>query len=49
MHVLGGTGDTTDFPVPAIYRSARLLRIGAGSDEIVKFLIAREVLKEMKG
>jgi alkylation response protein AidB-like acyl-CoA dehydrogenase len=49
MQVLGGIGYTTDFPVQAIFRNARLLRIGAGSDEIMKFLIAREVLKEMKG
>ena len=49
MQVLGGIGYTTDFPLQAIFRSARLLRIGAGSDEIMKFLIAREVLKEMKG
>ena len=49
MQVVGGIGYTTDFPVQAIFRSARLLRIGAGSDEIMKFLIAREVLKEMKG
>jgi alkylation response protein AidB-like acyl-CoA dehydrogenase len=26
-----------------------LLRIGAGSDEIMKFLVARETLKEVKG
>ncbi len=49
MQVLGGIGYTSDFPVQAIFRGARLLRIGAGSDEIMKFLIAREVLKEMKG
>jgi alkylation response protein AidB-like acyl-CoA dehydrogenase len=49
MQVLGGIGYTTDFPVQAIFRDARLLRIGAGSDEIMKFLIAREVLKEIKG
>ena len=49
MQVLGGIGYTTDFPVQAIFRNARLLRIGAGSDEIMKFLIARELLKEMKG
>ena len=49
MQVLGGIGYTTDFPVQAIFRSARLMRIGAGSDEIMKFLIAREVLREMKG
>jgi alkylation response protein AidB-like acyl-CoA dehydrogenase len=49
MQVLGGIGYTTDFPIQAIFRNARLLRIGAGSDEIMKFLIAREVLKEIKG
>ncbi|HUO63556.1 MAG TPA: acyl-CoA dehydrogenase family protein [Terriglobales bacterium] len=49
MQVLGGIGYTTDFPIQAIFRNARLLRIGAGSDEIMKFLIAREVLKEITG
>jgi alkylation response protein AidB-like acyl-CoA dehydrogenase len=49
MQVLGGIGYTTDFPIQAIFRDARLLRIGAGSDEIMKFLIAREVLKEITG
>jgi alkylation response protein AidB-like acyl-CoA dehydrogenase len=48
MQVLRGIGYTTDFPVQAIFRSARLMRIEAGSDEIMEFLIAREVLKEMK-
>jgi alkylation response protein AidB-like acyl-CoA dehydrogenase len=49
MQVLGGIGYTSDFPVQAIFRGARLMRIGAGSDEIMKFLIARELLKEIKG
>jgi acyl-CoA dehydrogenase len=49
MQVLGGIGYTTDFPVQAIFRNARLLRIGAGSDEIMKFLIAREILREVTG
>jgi hypothetical protein len=35
--------------VKQIFRNARLLRIGAGSDEIMKFLIAREVLREIRG
>jgi len=43
----GGIGYTSDFPVQQIFRNARLLRIGAGSDEIMKFLIAREVLREV--
>jgi alkylation response protein AidB-like acyl-CoA dehydrogenase len=49
MQVLGGIGYTTDFPIQAIFRNARLMRIGAGSDEIMKFLVAREILKEIKG
>ena len=49
MQVLGGIGYTTDFPVQAIFRNTRLMRIGAGSDEIMKFLIARELLKEISG
>jgi alkylation response protein AidB-like acyl-CoA dehydrogenase len=49
MQVLGGIGYTTDFPIQAIFRNARLMRIGAGSDEIMKFLIAREILKDVKG
>jgi alkylation response protein AidB-like acyl-CoA dehydrogenase len=47
MQVLGGIGYTTDFPIQQIFRNARLLRIGAGSDEIMKFLIARELLREI--
>lgn len=47
MQVLGGVGYTADFPIQAIFRNARLMRIGAGSDEIMKFLIAREVLREL--
>jgi alkylation response protein AidB-like acyl-CoA dehydrogenase len=49
MQVLGGAGYTSDFPIQGIFRNARLMRIGAGSDEIMKFLIAREVLREIKG
>jgi hypothetical protein len=49
MQVLGGAGYTTDFPIQALFRNARLMRIGAGSDEIMKFLIARELLREVKG
>jgi len=49
MQVLGGIGYTSDFPVQQIFRNARLMRIGAGSDEIMKFLIARELLKEVGG
>lgn len=49
MQVLGGIGYTADFPIQSIFRNVRLMRIGAGSDEIMKFLIAREILREIKG
>ena len=41
---LAGLGPTSSRSVPAIVRNVRLLRIGAGSGEIMTFLIAREVL-----
>lgn len=34
-------------PVQQIFRDARLMRIGAGSDEIMKLLIARELLRDV--
>src|SRR2546426_6549406 len=37
MQVLGGIGYTTDFPVQAIFRNARLLRIGAGPGGVIEF------------
>lgn len=49
LQVLGGAGYTDDFPIERMFRELRLLRIGAGSDEIMKFLIARELLKEIGG
>src|SRR5437762_13075252 len=47
LQVLGGIGYTTDFPVQAIFRNARLMRIGAGPAQLMKFLIARDLLKEV--
>lgn len=49
LQVLGGARYTSDLPVHGILRNSRLLRIGAGSDEIMEFLIAREVLGEIGG
>jgi alkylation response protein AidB-like acyl-CoA dehydrogenase len=40
MQALGGVGHTTGSPVRASFRNARLMRLGVGSDEIMKFLIA---------
>ncbi|MHA1577605.1 MAG: acyl-CoA dehydrogenase family protein [Candidatus Thorarchaeota archaeon] len=47
MQILGGMGYTTDYPVERFYRDARLMTIGGGTAEILRFLIQREVFKEM--
>ena len=43
MQILGGTGYTCDSFVEQFYRDARLMAIGGGTREIMKFLISREV------
>ncbi len=47
LQVLGGMGYTTDYPVERFLRDARLMTIGGGTAEILRFLIQREVYKEM--
>ncbi len=46
LQILGGMGYTTDYPVERFYRDARLMTIGGGTAEILRFLIQREVFKE---
>ena len=45
VQVLGGVGYTRDFPVERIARDAKLMEIGAGTSEIQRLIIARELLK----
>jgi len=47
LQILGGMGYTTDYPVERFMRDARLMTIGGGTAEILRFLIQREVYKEM--
>ena len=47
LQILGGMGYTTDYPVERFLRDARLMTIGGGTAEILRFLIQREVYKEM--
>ncbi|KAL4428864.1 hypothetical protein ABPG74_001351 [Tetrahymena malaccensis] len=42
---LGGNGYTHDYPVNRIMRDAKLYEIGAGTNEIRRWLIGRELLK----
>ncbi|MEM4734904.1 MAG: acyl-CoA dehydrogenase family protein [Candidatus Thorarchaeota archaeon] len=46
LQILGGSGYTTDYPVERFLRDARLMMIGGGTVEILRFLIQREVYKE---
>jgi len=48
LQVLGGYGYMREYPVERYLRDARLLEIGAGTTEIQKLIIARELLKDVK-
>ncbi|HEX2794275.1 MAG TPA: isovaleryl-CoA dehydrogenase [Croceicoccus sp.] len=45
VQALGGAGYTTDWPVERFLRDAKLLDIGAGTNEIRRMLIGRELMK----
>lgn len=47
LQVLGGSGYTTDYPVERFLRDSRLMTIGGGTAEILRFLIQREVFRDM--
>jgi len=44
IQVLGGNGYTNDFPAGRLFRDAKLYEIGAGTSEIRRWLIGREIL-----
>ncbi|WP_230291915.1 isovaleryl-CoA dehydrogenase [Croceicoccus sp. Ery5] len=46
VQALGGAGYTLDWPVERFLRDAKLLDIGAGTNEIRRMLIGRELLKD---
>ncbi|MHA2253552.1 MAG: acyl-CoA dehydrogenase family protein, partial [Candidatus Kariarchaeaceae archaeon] len=46
LQVLGGYGYTKEYKIERFVRDAKLLEIGAGTTEIRKIIIARELLKE---
>ncbi|KAF8062059.1 isovaleryl-CoA dehydrogenase [Scenedesmus sp. PABB004] len=45
IQVLGGNGYTNDYPTGRLLRDAKLFEIGAGTSEIRRMLIGRELLK----
>ena len=45
VQVLGGYGYISEFPVERMARDAKLLEIGAGTSEIQRIIVARELLR----
>ncbi len=46
LQIMGGTGYTRNYRVEQFLRDARLMMIGGGTAEILRFLIQREIYKE---
>ena len=46
IQILGGVGYTNDYPVGRLWRDAKLYEIGAGTSEIRRMLIGRELFSE---
>ncbi len=44
IQVLGGYGYTREYPVERLMRDAKLLEIGAGTSEIMKLILARDLI-----
>ena len=49
VQIHGGLGVVSDAPVERLYREIRALRIYEGATEVQQLIIARELLKDMKG
>jgi len=47
LQILGGIGYTKEYPVERFLRDSRLMKIGGGTTEILKFLIQREVYRQL--
>ena len=46
IQALGGNGYTNDYPTGRLLRDAKLYEIGAGTSEVRRMLIGRELFKE---
>jgi isovaleryl-CoA dehydrogenase len=46
IQILGGNGYVNEFPTPRLWRDAKLYEIGAGTSEIRRMLIGRELFTE---
>ena len=48
IQLLGGNGYTNEYPAGRLLRDAKLYEIGAGTSEIRRMLIGRELFNETK-
>jgi isovaleryl-CoA dehydrogenase len=48
IQALGGVGYTNEFPAGRLWRDAKLYEIGAGTSEIRRMLIGRELMSETR-
>ena len=48
IQTLGGVGYTNEYPTGRLWRDAKLYEIGAGTSEIRRMLIGRELMAETK-
>ncbi len=46
IQILGGYGYMKEYPVERYMRDAKLMEIGAGTNEVMRLLVAKELLKE---
>jgi isovaleryl-CoA dehydrogenase len=49
VQILGGNGYTRDYPVERLARDAKLYEIGAGTSEMRRLIIGRELFREAGG
>jgi alkylation response protein AidB-like acyl-CoA dehydrogenase len=49
VQILGGYGYIREFEVERLVRDAKLMEIGAGTSEVHRMIIAREMLRSGKG
>ena len=49
LQIFGGYGFIKEFPVERMYRDVKGIEFGAGTTQIQKLIIVRELLKEMGG
>lgn len=47
VQILGGNGYIKDYPAERMLRDAKLYEIGAGTSEVRRWLVGREINKEM--